>query len=515
MSATYDPQVSRPAVLHALGSSDAEGVTLPLVMSTTATRAVVVRFGTAGGPLPVGPAIDAVSLGLATDPNPAELVRLARRNRAAVLHAHDVAAARVVGPASSATRWPWFGTIAESDLERPDLAVMYSSAAAVIVSSDRLASELRSLGLGDDRIRVGRAGELGAQAADLDELYLAAAARIAIPLPRRYAESDSTVSVVVATFNRSDLVARTIECLLAQTYPAELVEIVVVDDHSTDGTAETLAGLASDRVRVLQPPAKGYAAGARNHGVAHARGEIICFTDDDCRPEPLWLEALVAGFAEGIDLVQGRTRPDPDQPRGRWSRTISTPREYGLYETANLGVRRSAVLALDDQPFNPQVPGELRRVLGRSLGTPGIGEDVDFGWRVRRRGGTRFASHAVVRHQVFDGSPGMTLRDAVRAAGFPLLVRRVPELRRAFFWHRWFLRSAHLALLVAIIAVAVAATVSPYAAVGAAPYLWLIVRPERRGRLVRLRRAPFAALRDLVEVGGCLAGSVYSRRLVI
>jgi hypothetical protein len=120
-----------------------------------------------------------------------------------------------------------------------------------------------------------------------------------------------------------------------------------------------------------------------------------------------------------------------------------------------------------------------------------------------------------VHHHVFPGSPKLVLRDAVRSAGFPLLVRRLPELRQAFLWCRVFLRPAHAAMTLALAGIVLAATVSPYAVIAIGPYLWLTLRPRRRGLRTRLRRAPITGLRDFVELAGCLAGSIYARRLVI
>jgi glycosyltransferase involved in cell wall biosynthesis len=423
-------------------------------------------------------------------------------------------------------------------VDEPDLAgdldvTELDGARAIFTGSDDAAARLADAGVAGTRVRVLRPGapltspvdrgalldalnhELGASAADLDRCYLALIGHRPIPPLPAPRLSLPVVTVVVPTFNRRDLVVQTVDALLSQTYPRDLVQIVVVDDGSTDGTAEVLRDRYGESIEVAHPSAKGFAAGARNVGIERAKGEIVAFTDDDCRPEPDWLAAIVAGFGGGVALVQGRTIADPDQPRGRWARTITTPREFGLYETANLAVRRSALAALGDQPFNPAVPGELRRVIGRRLGSPGIGEDVDLGWRVRRLGVTQFATHAVVRHHVFDGSPWTALRDAVRAAGFPLLVRRVPELRREFLWARVFLTAGHAGLVLAVVAVVLAVTVSPYAVLGVAPYLWLTVRPDRPGLVTRMRRAPFNVLRDVLELAGCVAGSIYSRQLVI
>ncbi len=94
------------------------------------------------------------------------------------------------------------------------------------------------------------------------------------------------ISVVVATYNRRAVLARTLPTLFAQDLPPGQYEVIVVVDGSTDGTAEWLRGLRPRQAfRVLEQPNLGPAA-ARNAGLAAARGGLILFLDDDilCGP---------------------------------------------------------------------------------------------------------------------------------------------------------------------------------------------------------------------------------------
>lgn len=86
------------------------------------------------------------------------------------------------------------------------------------------------------------------------------------------------VSTIIPTHNRSQIVLRTIGSVLKQTY-ADL-ELIVVDDGSTDGTCESIKQISDPRFRFFQIPHAGVAA-ARNYGVKQARGEWICFLDSD------------------------------------------------------------------------------------------------------------------------------------------------------------------------------------------------------------------------------------------
>ena len=94
------------------------------------------------------------------------------------------------------------------------------------------------------------------------------------------------LSVVIPTFNRQRVLERTLPSLLAQDFPPENYEIIVVVDGSTDGTAQMLRELKPMcAFRVLDSPHRGPGA-ARNLGIRAAVGELVLFLDDDlvCTP---------------------------------------------------------------------------------------------------------------------------------------------------------------------------------------------------------------------------------------
>lgn len=99
-------------------------------------------------------------------------------------------------------------------------------------------------------------------------------------------------SVIIPAYNRQATLRQCLTALLAQTHPAH--EIIVVDDGSTDGTAEMMAR-DFPTVRYLWQQNAGPAS-ARNWGIREATGDIIAFTDDDCLPPSDWLERLADGY---------------------------------------------------------------------------------------------------------------------------------------------------------------------------------------------------------------------------
>src|SRR5688500_11933745 len=98
---------------------------------------------------------------------------------------------------------------------------------------------------------------------------------------------DST-SVVVISHNEGDNLRMTVAALL-DTLPAPS-EVIVVDDHSTDASAEGLD--ADPRLRVVRPPTRSGIARSRNFGAAHATGDVVVFCDAHMGFDPEWLPPL-------------------------------------------------------------------------------------------------------------------------------------------------------------------------------------------------------------------------------
>lgn len=104
------------------------------------------------------------------------------------------------------------------------------------------------------------------------------------------------VSVVVVTFNRGNVIDACLDSLERQAYPGDRYEVIVVDDCSTDDTAQIAR--AHQGVKVIRHEVNRGIPSARNTGLAAAKGEIVAYIDDDAVADAHWLEYLVRPFED-------------------------------------------------------------------------------------------------------------------------------------------------------------------------------------------------------------------------
>jgi glycosyltransferase involved in cell wall biosynthesis len=129
-------------------------------------------------------------------------------------------------------------------------------------------------------------------------------------------------SVIICTHNRSAKLRQALGHLLAQKTDRLLAEIIVVDNNSTDDTAEVVREAAAGaqlEIRYSFQAAQGISF-ARNTGWGLARGSVVAFTDDDVRVEPDWLRQIVTAFSEhpDIDCVGGKVLPEWPARQPAW-----------------------------------------------------------------------------------------------------------------------------------------------------------------------------------------------------
>jgi glycosyltransferase involved in cell wall biosynthesis len=286
--------------------------------------------------------------------------------------------------------------------------------------------------------------------------------------------------------------------------------VIVVDNGSGDGTWEVLSQFAKStplamcaaRVEHNHGPAPG-----RNAAIGLARAPLLAFTDDDCMPAPGWTASLLAAFAGGARVVQGRTETEAGQ-RGPWDHTMTIRQPTQLFETCNVAYRRDDVVAaggfrsLPDYRFN---------------GKPFGGEDTILGWEIIRSAQAEitFDTDAVVEHRLEPRGYRKWLKVRNGTSIFPALVRSVPEVRATLFL-RVFLWPQSAAFDLAVVSVVAAAALRSWVPLlGLLPYAWLLRPRSTRGlRRWGLRLAPLV-IGDAAMAWSLWRGSVKYRRVVL
>ena len=209
------------------------------------------------------------------------------------------------------------------------------------------------------------------------------------------------VTVAISTSNRAASLERCVSALLdADVLPAELVIV----DQSTDAETERLVAAAawgaSLPVVYIRQPKLGLAA-SRNAAIANATRSIVAFTDDDCVPDPQWLESLIRGFNEPTrpDGVTGRVLPLGPETPGTYAISIREATHAAEYRGrvlpwivgtgGNTAVKRQ--LLIDVGGFDERL----------GTGSPGMSaEDMDLLHRLLRHGAAlRYEPAAVVYHE--------------------------------------------------------------------------------------------------------------------
>lgn len=218
--------------------------------------------------------------------------------------------------------------------------------------------------------------------------------------------SDSDISVVVCTRNRSAALAGALDAVLRVDYDPDRWELLIVDNASTDDTAEIARSVAAahpGRVRVMVEEEIGLSA-ARNAGIAGTRAPLVAFIDDDAFPEPDWLAAIVDGFGNpDVMCVGGPVAPLIEGELPGWFRGRFLPyltvwdlgREpvvlhYNEYPRgANIAFRRSGLETVGG--FSPD--------LGRKGSSLLSCEEIELCLRFERAGyQTLYVPGAKVRH---------------------------------------------------------------------------------------------------------------------
>ena len=148
-------------------------------------------------------------------------------------------------------------------------------------------------------------------------------------LRRGQGKAQPSVSTVVPARNEEEVIGACLAALSAQRYPADRLEVVVVDDGSTDGTADVVSHWAErdSRIRLVRAPDPPPGVAPKKHavemGIAASRGEVIVTTDADCVPGPGWVAGLMSHMTPGVGVVVGLTEYDISGVPWRWLQGIN------------------------------------------------------------------------------------------------------------------------------------------------------------------------------------------------
>lgn len=124
----------------------------------------------------------------------------------------------------------------------------------------------------------------------------------AIPFYSSQAAVSRRVTLIIAARNEEANIGRTLDCIVRQDFPKELLEVIVIDDHSTDRTPEIINSYADQGIQLMLlregKTMNSYKKHAISQAIARANGDIIVTTDADCRMGTQWLKTIVQKFQE-------------------------------------------------------------------------------------------------------------------------------------------------------------------------------------------------------------------------
>lgn len=118
------------------------------------------------------------------------------------------------------------------------------------------------------------------------------------PFQQKHEKPGTFVSIIIAARNEEEKIAKTITDILAQSYPKALFELIIIDDHSTDGTANIVKSFAGVKLIELRASKvlNSYKKMAIQTAIGEAQGDLIVTTDADCRMGSGWLSEIVAYY---------------------------------------------------------------------------------------------------------------------------------------------------------------------------------------------------------------------------
>ena len=241
------------------------------------------------------------------------------------------------------------------------------------------------------------------------------------------------ISIVIPSYNRAKKLERCLHALFALDYPHFLIEILVVDDASTDNTLIMLNGITKAaeshhiQLHIIHHSQQQGVAISRNTGAEAATHDLIAYIDSDCVASSSWLTELVPLFQDSrIAAVGGRIRGYNRQSLlGRYEDTCSS---------LSMGARPQRVRLEGPLTYLPTANLLIRRSIWQQLGgfAPLTqGEDVDFCRRILLSGvHIRYIPQGIVYHDYLTTLQAFLKIRAAYASAEAALLQRHPTERR-------------------------------------------------------------------------------------
>jgi mycofactocin system glycosyltransferase len=189
-----------------------------------------------------------------------------------------------------------------------------------------------------------------------------------------------SISIIIPVHNRPEDINQCLKSLSQLNYPADKLEIIVVDDASTDHTCEIISRFPVQLIKIKE---NRQAPFCRNLAARRAKGDILAFLDSDCLADDLWLRELVPAFKDSqLGVIGGKVDSyfnDVGLDRyekvksalnmGTWAKRSRKNNSFFYVPSCNMLVRKA--LFDDLSGFNESLV---------------VGEDVDFCWRILKLG---------------------------------------------------------------------------------------------------------------------------------
>jgi glycosyltransferase involved in cell wall biosynthesis len=322
--------------------------------------------------------------------------------------------------------------------------------------------------------------------------------------------SATTASIIIPTFNGASRIGSCLDSVVKQT-AGRGVEILVVDDGSTDNTASVVTNFPSVR---LITQANAGPASARNHGALQARGAILLFTDDDCVPMPDWLQAMLAPF-EDPEVVgaKGVYRTHQKSLAARFVqieyedkyRLMASLPNIDFIDTYSAGFRRDRFLEMAGYDTSFPVA---------------CAEDIELSYRMSARGWKmKFVQGAIVYHTHPDTFSSYLKKKYKFAFWRVLAVRKNPG-KGVKDSHTPQIMKLQLlfapALLLGVVFDVVARPRVPVSAIVVGGFLLttlpFTLRAIKKDPIVGILSPVLLAARACAQVLGVAAGLIYARR---